>query len=128
MYQLSNTSKSKLETCHIDLQRVVLRAIQISSVDFGVSCGHRTLKEQQYLFSIGASKCDGIKYKSDHQNNPSNAVDLYAYVNGSANWEHKYYQDISEAMFCAADELDIKIGWGGDWKTFKDSPHFYLDT
>ena len=26
----------------------------------------------------------------------------------------------------AADMLDTPIVWGGDWKTFKDYPHFEL--
>jgi peptidoglycan L-alanyl-D-glutamate endopeptidase CwlK len=26
----------------------------------------------------------------------------------------------------AAYELNIKIEWGGDWKSFKDGPHFQL--
>lgn len=29
-------------------------------------------------------------------------------------------------MKAAAAELGIKIGWGGDWKTTKDRPHFEL--
>jgi peptidoglycan LD-endopeptidase CwlK len=27
----------------------------------------------------------------------------------------------------AAEELDVAIVWGGDWKSFPDGPHFELD-
>jgi peptidoglycan L-alanyl-D-glutamate endopeptidase CwlK len=26
----------------------------------------------------------------------------------------------------AAEQLGIQLEWGGDWKTFKDGPHFQL--
>jgi peptidoglycan L-alanyl-D-glutamate endopeptidase CwlK len=30
-------------------------------------------------------------------------------------------------MKTAAAELGVAIVWGGDWKSFKDGPHFELD-
>ena len=36
------------------------------------------------------------------------------------------YSQIATAMKQAAAELNIQIEWGGDWKTFKDGPHFQL--
>lgn len=36
------------------------------------------------------------------------------------------YYKIADAMKQAADELRIPIEWGGDWRTFKDGPHFQL--
>jgi peptidoglycan L-alanyl-D-glutamate endopeptidase CwlK len=30
-------------------------------------------------------------------------------------------------MKAAAKELGVSIVWGGDWRTFKDGPHFELD-
>ena len=33
---------------------------------------------------------------------------------------------MADAMKQAAEELDVDLEWGGDWKTFKDGPHFQL--
>ena len=33
---------------------------------------------------------------------------------------------IALAMKAAALELQVAIEWGGDWKSFKDGPHFQL--
>jgi peptidoglycan L-alanyl-D-glutamate endopeptidase CwlK len=37
------------------------------------------------------------------------------------------FETMAEAMKDAAEELDISIVWGGDWKSFYDAPHFELD-
>jgi len=43
----------------------------------------------------------------------------------SWDWEHFY--PIADAMKAAAEELGVDLEWGGDWKTFKDGPHFQLN-
>ena len=54
------------------------------------------------------------------------AVDLIAWVGLTVNWNLVNYQKISDAMKEAGSELGIPVEWGGDWKTFKDGPHFQL--
>ncbi len=54
------------------------------------------------------------------------AVDLAAWVDNTVSWEWKYYYQIADAMKQAASELNVSIDWGGDWKSFKDGPHFEL--
>jgi peptidoglycan L-alanyl-D-glutamate endopeptidase CwlK len=34
---------------------------------------------------------------------------------------------VAEAMKKAADELGVKITWGGDFKTFVDLPHYQIE-
>jgi hypothetical protein len=41
-------------------------------------------------------------------------------------WDWEYFYPIEEAMKLAADELEIDLEWGGDWKSFKDGPHWQL--
>lgn len=36
------------------------------------------------------------------------------------------YHKLADAMKQAAKELNVPIEWGGDWRTFKDGPHFQL--
>ena len=78
-YALGNSSKEKLDTCHIDLQKIFALAITRSKVDFGISEGHRTLARQKQLFNEGKSKIDGISQKGKHNYKPSLAVDIFAY-------------------------------------------------
>jgi peptidoglycan LD-endopeptidase CwlK len=36
------------------------------------------------------------------------------------------YKTFADVMKRAAKELGLSIEWGGDWKSFKDGPHFQL--
>lgn len=119
-YALSSRSLIRLEGVHSHLVQVVKRAIELTEVDFTVLEGLRSLERQEELFAKGASKTMNSRHLTGH------AVDLGAYVDGKVSWGHKYYEAIAKAMKQASDELDIPIEWGGDWKTFKDSPHFQL--
>ena len=120
MFNLSSRSLSRLEGVHPDLVRVVERAIEITEVDFAVTEGLRTLKRQKELLAIGATRTLNSRHLTGH------AVDLVAYEGGEISWHWPLYYKIAHAMKAAADELGVKITWGGDWKSFKDGPHFQL--
>jgi len=121
-YVLGKRSKSRLKGVHPDLVLVVERAIQITKVDFSVLEGLRTPARQKKLKAAGASKTLKSGHLSGH------AVDLGAYIKGvGICWDWPLYHKIAKAMKQAAKELDIPIKWGGDWKSFKDGPHFELD-
>ena len=47
MYQLGKTSKQRLSTCHEDLQLIMNESIKVSTVDFGIAQGERTIEQQQ---------------------------------------------------------------------------------
>ena len=49
-FKLSERSLRKLEGVEKDLVNVVLEAIKLTKVDFGVTYGLRTLEEQKELF------------------------------------------------------------------------------
>ncbi len=121
MFRLSTRSISRLKGVHPDLVKVVNRAIQISTVDFAVLEGLRTADRQQQLVKAGAS----LTLKSRHLT--GHAIDLGAMVDGKIRWDWPLYHKIAEAMKDAARELKITIVWGGDWRMFKDGPHFELD-
>lgn len=119
-YRLSNRSKARLEGVHPDLVACVLRAIEITEVDFSVLEGLRTPERQAQLVANGASTTSNSRHLTGH------AVDLGAYINGSIDWSWPLYYKIADAMKQAADELNVDLEWGGDWTTFKDGPHFQL--
>lgn len=119
-YRLGLRSLARLRGVHPDLVRVVKRAIEISDVDFTVLEGVRTLKRQRQLVAQGASKTMRSRHLTGH------AVDLGAWVGGSVRWDWPLYYQIEAAMKAAAKELSVPIEWGGDWKSFKDGPHWQL--
>ena len=120
MYVLSRKSLDRLAGVHPDLVRVVKRAIEITTVDFAVLEGVRSKARQEQLVKAGASQTMNSRHITGH------AVDLGAYVSGSVRWDWPLYHKIADAMKQAAAELGVPIEWGGDWRTFKDGPHFQL--
>lgn len=120
MFKLSQKSLDRLSGVHPDLVAVVKRAIEITEVDFAVLEGVRSKARQEQLIKAGASQTMRSRHLTGH------AVDLGAYVNGSVRWDWPLYDKIALAMKAAALELQVALEWGGDWRTFKDGPHFQL--
>ena len=119
-FKLGKRSRKRLEGVHPDLVKVVERAIQITKVDFTVLEGMRTLTRQRALVRKGASKTMNSRHLTGH------AVDLGAWVDGTVRWDWPLYYEIEKAMKQAARELKVPIEWGGDWRSFKDGPHYQL--
>lgn len=120
MFKLSQRSKDRLKGVHPDLVKVVEHAIEITTVDFAVLEGLRTPERQKVLKEAGASQTLNSRHITGH------AVDLGAWVDGEVRWDWPLYSQIAKAMKSAAAELNIPIEWGGDWRTFKDGPHWQL--
>ena len=120
MFKLSQRSKDRLKGVHPDLVKVVEHAIEITTVDFAVLEGLRTPERQKVLKEAGASQTLNSRHITGH------AVDLGAWVDGEVRWDWPLYHQIAKAMKAASAELNIPIEWGGDWRTFKDGPHWQL--
>lgn len=120
-FVLGKRSLSRLEGVHPDLVKVVKRAIELTPIDFTVTEGVRTIERQRELYAAKKSQTMNSRHLTGH------AVDISPLVNGTVSWEWKYYYPMAEAMKKAAAELGVSIVWGGDWKTFKDAPHFELN-
>lgn len=125
----SARSLQNLTGIHPDLRRVMDRALQDSPLDFVVTEGLRTLERQRELLRIGATTTLNSRHLTGH------AVDLYAWVdlnlNGRVEFEEmanpRLMRRIADAIKAAARAENVPIIWGGDWRTFKDLPHFELD-
>jgi len=108
-----------LSGVHPDLVSVVKRAIQITEQDFTVIEGIRNLNRQRELFKAGKSKTLNSRHLTGH------AVDM---VPWPVDWNDlDRFEVVAEAMKEAAEELNVELDWGGDWKSFYDGPHFELD-
>lgn len=119
-FELSQRSKQNLNGVNDDLIRIVYRALQLSTIDFGIIEGIRSLEHQKRLFAAGKSQTLNSRHLTGH------AVDVFAYPTPAGSWDWKYYKLISDAFKLAGRELNIPVEWGGDWKTLKDGPHFQL--
>lgn len=128
MLTLNKASEAKLKVVHPDLARVVRRAAADWSdpeTGFVVTCGGRTVEEQKVMVAKKLSST----MRSRHiiaANGYAHAVDLAFTLKGKAKWDWPAYHVLAAAMKAAAKAENVPIEWGGDWKTFKDGPHFQL--
>jgi peptidoglycan L-alanyl-D-glutamate endopeptidase CwlK len=120
MFKFSKRSLQRLEGVHEDLRVVMLYAIAISPVDFAITEGLRTLDRQKQLVEAGASKTMNSRHLTGH------AVDVAAFIGRELRWDWPLYERLSESVKQAAKIVQIPIEWGGDWKRFRDGPHFQL--
>jgi len=128
-FKLSKRSLSRLNNVEAVLIAIFVDAIKDSPHDFGIPRfgGHRTAEDQHSLYAQRPkiTTKDGYKKKSKHQS--GRAIDIFAYVDGKATWDPKYYEPIARHIQkVALEQYNIKLRWGGDWKTFVDRPHFQL--
>ena len=112
-------SERNLKGVHPDLVKVVRRAAKKSS--FIVTEGLRTLARQKQLKAAGASRTLNSRHITGH------AIDVAALVNGKVRWDWPLYLAIANEMKQAAADMGVPIVWGGDWRSFRDGPHFELD-
>ena len=135
MPKFSISSSSKLATSERDLQTIMNAAIKI--VDFSIFSGHRTVEEQQALYAQGRTTkgniityADGVENKSKHNYYPSKAIDIVPYPSGWKDEERFSY--VAGVIMTIAHQLlqeglvEKQLTWGGNFKKFKDRPHFQI--
>lgn len=116
---LGKRSTDNLVGVHPQLVAVVKRALELSPVDFTVIEGVRTKERQAELMKQGFTRTLNSRHIIGE------AVDI---VPLPVDWNNpKPFGLVAEAMKRAAEELGAKITWGGDWKTFKDLPHYQIE-
>lgn len=138
MPEFGKKSLKLLADVEPDLVRVLSEAIKY--MDFTVTCGHRTLDEQQALYAQGrtragpiVTKCDGIDKKSMHQGMPSRAVDIAPWPIDWNDTQRFIY--LAGHVMGIAGMMDIPLRCGVDFNKnynlnddrFDDLPHFELD-
>jgi peptidoglycan L-alanyl-D-glutamate endopeptidase CwlK len=121
MRKYSQRSLNNLRGIHPDLRRVIDRALQDSPLDFVVIEGLRTQDRQRQLVASGASRTMNSRHITGH------AVDLMPIGPNGPAFDWPLYDQLGPAVKEAADKEGIALNWGGDWKSFRDGPHFELD-
>tara|TARA_B100000073_G_C23603273_1_gene521303 strand:+ start:16 stop:471 length:456 start_codon:yes stop_codon:yes gene_type:complete len=129
-FKLSERSLGKLEGVNDNMKLVVMKAITLTKIDFGVICGIRSQAEQEELVAKGASKT----MKSRHLT--GDAVDLMCYLGSRGSWELNLYDDVADAMKQAAQDEGVGIRWGAAWQipdirewdgTMEEAMNAYID-
>ena len=92
-----------------------------------VTCVYRTPEEQLELYAQGRTKPGKIvtqlKSGSKHNTKPSRAIDIaFKLASGGLTWDKKHFINFAEII----KSMNPAVKWGGDWKKFKDYPHFEI--
>ena len=117
---LGARSLTRLEGVHPDLVRVVKKAAAMSDLDFTVLEGIRSVERQKQLVAQGASKTMNSRHITGH------AVDLAPMIAGEVRWDWPLYHKLAKIVKAAAADEKVPLQWGGDWRAFKDGPHWEL--
>jgi peptidoglycan L-alanyl-D-glutamate endopeptidase CwlK len=117
---LGARSLARLEGVHSDLVRIVKKAAALSDLDFTVLEGLRSVERQKQLVSQGASKTMNSRHITGH------AVDLAPMIAGEVRWDWPLYHKLAKIVKAAAADEKVPLVWGGDWRAFKDGPHWEL--
>lgn len=121
----SGKSETLLAKAHPDLVRIMRAALEHSAVSFVITESVRSVQRQRQLVNSGASQTMRSRHLPG-KDGLSRAVDVAAIVGGKISWDWPLYERIAVAVKQAAKDLQIPIEWGGDWKSFKDGPHYQL--
>jgi peptidoglycan L-alanyl-D-glutamate endopeptidase CwlK len=127
--KLTPKDEAHLKKVHPDLARVIRRAAAMwpyKDQEFFITCSLRTLEEQKKLFAAGATRTMNSRHLPHKTDKLSRAVDLAVKVNGELRWDWPLYAQMAKTVKEAAKAEKVPITWGGDWKSFKDGPHFEL--
>jgi peptidoglycan L-alanyl-D-glutamate endopeptidase CwlK len=127
--KLSTADNAHLAKLHPDLAKVVRRAAAIwpyKGQAVFITCSLRTVAEQKKLIAAGASQTMRSRHLPGAKTKLSHAVDFAIKLNGKLRWDWPLFVQLSVVMKQAAKDVGVPVEWGGDWRSFKDGPHFQL--
>ena len=114
----------RLEDLHpkvVDMARKLIELAKNEGIEILVTSTLRTFDEQAELFAIGRTKPGKIVTNAKPGQSWHNfglAFDVVPLVNGKAIWDSPFWKRIGELG------KSVGLTWGGDFKSFKDKPHF----
>lgn len=92
-----------------------------------LTCTYRSNAEQMELYAQGRTKpgkiVTQIRRNGKHNSQPAKAFDIaFKHKNGALDWSPVLFQKFAHIVAIQYPEIQ----WGGDWKSFKDLPHFEI--
>ena len=132
-YRYGRTSTARLSTCDPDLILLMNEALSDPAcpVDISILEGHRGKVRQNRMQAEGKSQLSWPR--SRHNSMPSMAVDAAPYVDGAVSWDWDDYHPLADhikatwARLKAEGKVHGELEWGGDWRSFKDGPHWQIN-
>lgn len=108
-------------------------AMRKAGIDYIVTCTYRNDADQQAAYDQGRTKQgrvitnarpgQSMHNHTDLNGDPSsNAFDIVIMKNGKPDW------DTDNPNWKSAGKIGVSVGleWAGNWKTFREYPHFQL--
>lgn len=119
-FSFSANDRKKLAGVHPALQKVFKRVEETTPIPIRILEGRRSKARQRQLVARGASRTMHSKHLTGH------AVDVAPLVGGRVSWDWPLYYRLEKIIKRAARDVGVDIEWGGDWKSFKDGPHWQV--
>lgn len=120
MFALTLADEQKLVGVHPRLVAVIRRAARTSPIRFRVIEGLHSIERQRELVVAVTSNTMNSRHLIGH------AVDSADRRCRQISWDWPLYRKLAPILKVAAKAEGVPIGWGGDWKSFKDGPHWQL--
>ena len=101
----------------------IIRAERELGIKLRVVSALRTWAEQDKLYAQGRTSPGNIVTKAKGGQSLHNfglAIDVVEIKNGKAIWNNPNWNRVADLG------KEIGFKWGGDWKSFKDKPHFEI--
>ena len=119
---------TKLSQLNPAMQAIIGRArANNPNLNFVIGNGLRSAADQDWAKSVGWSKVGSGDGGDATVHMSGQAADLWGLDSqGRVQFDPGQQKQISLAMKTAAQQLGTPINWGGDFKSFKDAPHFEL--
>ncbi len=127
---LSQRSKNNLIGVNPLLIKIAYRALEISTADFAVIEGVRTLEKQKENVKKGVSKTLNSRHLT------GDAIDILpSAIKPGMEWQPHFFEPVLMAFKQAADEEGVTLRFGKNWKSdpnlpvetsFPDYPHIEI--
>jgi peptidoglycan L-alanyl-D-glutamate endopeptidase CwlK len=118
---MSSRSIEDLHPLVAEKARQLIELARTDGIEILVTSTLRTFEEQAELFAIGRTR-PGKKVTNAKPgaswHNFGLAFDVVPLVNGKAIWDSPFWTQIGTLG------KQVELVWGGDFKSFKDKPHF----
>lgn len=109
-----------------ELKEVLYLAAKRCPFDIVVLEGVRTYDRQKELVRQGASRTLRSKHLTGDAVDVAPMLDTDGDGGKEVSWHWPHYHELARYIKAAAGELKVHIEWGGDWRSFKDGPHWQL--
>lgn len=124
--KLSHSDEVKLKQCHPDLAKVIREAAKTTTVPFKILEVTRSLATQRANIRRGVSTTLRSRHLPSKDGLARAADVIPVDEKGKLIWAWPVYHKLAPIIKAAAKRVKVPVEWGGDWKSFKDGPHWQL--